>query len=223
MFTSRNSHYEAFGNKCVDACENGDLKLLQSYVESREWNECVEVKNKVYMSTCKNGQIDIISFLTSVAKDVDLDHIVFYVYTLAVSHNQQGLIEWCINNDQLNEVVTPTLHQFALNTAFSNGNWKLLDFLVMHGIKTNIQFIRFRGFVSKYDTAMTLKIAHTHRLHSEIIPICKTSYGKVNMVVCKLCNAEKVGDMWEMDVNEFDNIIQWLPHEMVMDTLELLH
>jgi len=38
---------------------------------------------------------------------------------------------------------------------------------------------------------------------------------------CKVCSAEKVWDLWEMDISEFTTSTQWLPRELIDDVLTL--
>lgn len=57
---------------------------------------------------------------------------------------------------------------------------------------------------------------HEYNIKGKYLGVCS------RRTRCKGCIKEALVDLWEMDVEQFDNGIQWLPIEMVEDTIMLV-
>lgn len=69
-------------------------------------------------------------------------------------------------------------------------------------------------FVNSNISQEMLRLLHEHKVPGSYTSACKNG-------TCAICKKRLLNDMWIMMTAKFDNRVQWLPREMMDDTLEL--
>lgn len=95
--------------------------------------------------------------------------------------------------------------------AINDGNAMFVKWCFERGFTyVNVMWIE-----TKTCTREILELLHNYKVQGDYQEDCMRGR-------CSVCKKCIVGEMWEMDRNEFENTIQWLPREMVEDSLEFV-
>lgn len=106
----------------------------------------------------------------------------------------------------------PETYDFQIASVHANA--LVMKWLIKHGVILPKRVPHSRYEVRPDDFRRALELYHEYNIPGEYQKLCKTGE-------CKVCNLEVVKEMWVMDVREYTNSIQWLPHEMLVDIIGL--
>jgi len=222
----------------MDAC-NFDADILQM-IEQGDVNAfrqvCTVFSPRVYtwiMHAIREDQVAIVAYLHSlyIHKEEAMGAILSEAighgackitqYTLANGMRRIGAVEILhrkqISSKDVIRVVCEGMNEAELQKLNSDVSmWcpvSVVKWLCEHGYTHLLTGVRACEYFDLDRAREIYNVYHEYGIRGEYLKVCNSD-GK-----CKGCLKETVGELWEMDISEFENGIQWLPREMVQDTL----
>lgn len=202
------------------AAIHGQLRVIQKFVPVDEFKRtpinALHLGYRICGNAARYGHIHILEHIISMigmkemVKKYDLR-----IQSAVANFDQVEVLEWWIKRREDN----PRLrYKYDMNQlvhfAVLNGKYRILQCLSECGYSSYAHMIPSKR-VSKGDAMNTMIVMHKWKLPGIYQETCES--GK-----CIVCGVEKTWDLWIMDNREFTSSIQWLPREMVEDTIHLL-
>lgn len=199
---------------------NNDLDTLKKHRDS--------VVQHIYIAcsfAVVYNKIDILTYLDTLQIHHRRHAILRYNFGIACIRQNLEIVIWCMQRMSSAEL-------YPADTCYIR-NVDILEHLVSTGwhptqetvevaaLKNNGVLVRWmfeRGIIlsaapkARYTHEM-LDVLHEYGILGEYTKECTSE--------CKWCKREQVKDMWVMESEEYEGVLQWLPREMLFDTLSI--
>lgn len=208
--------YHHFRFVVATAGIHGQTDVLRMCAATNKWSNAIDARRLAYWNVCKYGHLETLKYLVSIAHPDHMKEIAMCVYKAAVKCERYNIIEWWMTHECTQSgLLSWFSHGTGIQTAIYFGQVAMLEWLISKGVFSSIDTMDMHTEVNSETKHRILRVLHVHRFPGIYQVDC-------NAGTCSVCREERIWDMWEMDTTQFTEHVQWLPREMVEDTLGLV-
>ena len=167
--------------------------------------------SKARIKAAKYGHRSVLEYFVnrfsneySCKKDTVLSHISLSGVMVARGH-LEAVKWWCTVSD------ANTLLHLNFRTAVHYGQITIMEWL--HDIGRTCQTLDISPTINHEKRVQTLALLHKWKIGGSYQIDC-------NSGVCIVCRVQMMWNSWEMEENDYTSWIQWIPREVLEDTLD---
>lgn len=190
------------------ALQRGDVNKVKRLYDGYSDVKKLISQTRIFEQGIKNNHIEIVKYALTIGSQClrrNAGDLLSYITDINILDllNEHRMFEMNGNNDVL---IADIMDTFAVR-----GNILVLQWFLQHGYAQYAS-----GWVPQglYDTQIRQITRLYHTYHVPNYNGCSA--------FCENCVIEKLNELWEMDTDNFTNVIQWMPREIVTDVIELM-
>lgn len=207
----------------------GNRAAIRKLIDNEKYSP-----GELLRQSVKSGNISSISYLCC-QLNVNSINIHMYVCNISILLHHNHVVEWCVQQSSFPKLRRTNINKL-LRTAILYENATSLSIMRTHkqfNVCLNEVFrdLARSGCVQGYQ--WLLEQEYRPSSFPKQVPEMIELYHMYNIPgahqvkcregTCIMCKQFILSDTWMMDTLHFDNIFQWLPREMMEDTLALTH
>lgn len=217
---------EEYNRVIKEAIKYGQLIVIQKCISvgDLEYNE--NVVKCICRYATKYDQLAILQFVVQeLGLGVIGDMCDATIVNTAIEHSSISVLEWWeqMRESDPGEYTPMEYGSDMLNHAVRSGQSEVLLWLLEHGYRTQIS-CRFKDTVTKEKQMEVIKVLHLDDEYDDDVGYTMGGWFRDDCKngKCAVCTAEKMWEIWILESQEFTDNVQWLPKEIMEDTLALL-
>lgn len=193
----------------LEASKHGHVNVLKFCI-SEGW-ECKRVLRNILKNGVQGGHVQVLEY---VVRELNTKGIAFYpdqIIWNACKHGMDHVVKWCVDTLREDECNIASMHTYATLTTIWWARHDALEYIVGKGIRVEIN----HGIMCS-DTSSEDRIVKTTVIAHENLPGACVGNG------CMVCRMKNVWDTWIMENIEYKSCIQWIPQEVLVDTMNMV-